>query len=115
MNGAFVERDLLGLGREKEPRKGEGRCRRAIIMMLCVVRRKWQVRIISGITVIGIGLYEFLKFLDSHTPTPQPPPHTEIERRSGTLTAAKIGALFQPLLECGSGCRATESFAVHAK
>lgn len=39
MNGAFVERDLLGLGREKEPRKGEGRCRRAIIMMLCVVRR----------------------------------------------------------------------------
>ena len=54
MNGAFVERDLLGLGREKEPRKGEGRCRRAIIMMLCVV--EWQVRIISGITVIGIGL-----------------------------------------------------------
>ena len=41
-------------------------------------------------------------------------PTTEIERRSGTLTAAKIGALFQPLLECGSGCRATESFAVHA-
>ena len=98
MNGAFVERDLLGLGREKEPRKGEGRCRRAIIMMLCVVRRKWQVRIISGITVrLGLAFI------------------TEIERRSGTLTAAKIGALFQPLLECGSGCRATESFAVHAK